>query len=224
MSRTAVGYCRVSTERQASEGVSLEMQQERIWSWCTFQKLEPATIYTDEGLSGGRADNRPSLKVAVERAVKTKGVLIVYSLSRLSRDTLDALTIERRLRKAGAALVSVTESVDTSTSSGRCFFRMLASFAELERDQISERTAAGLGFKRDQYERISGKPPMGWRFEDGRVVEDEPYRARCILARSKRQDGSTYAHIGDCYGVSKSTAKRMVKAAETGFPLESNGW
>src|SRR5512143_899149 len=91
----AIGYVRVSTEEQAREGVSVDMQQTKIRAWCELNDCALADIYTDAGISGKRADNRPGLAQAL--ASCTPGsVLIVYSLSRLARSTRDTLDIAER--------------------------------------------------------------------------------------------------------------------------------
>ncbi len=167
----AVGYVRVSTERQASEGVSLEAQRERIEGWATANGLTLAACYVDAGLSGGRADNRPGLQAALVDACKRRAPLVVYSLSRVARSTRDALTIAERLEKSGADLVSLSEAIDTTSAAGKMVFRMLAVLAEFERDLCSERTTSALAFKRRQGLRISGKIPYGYRLEGKDLVE-----------------------------------------------------
>src|SRR5690348_12261484 len=108
----AIGYVRVSTEEQAAEGVSLEAQRAKVVAYCGLHGLSLDQTYADEGLSGKRADNRPGLQSAIIHTCKSKGVLVVYSLSRLARSTRDAIDIAERLAKAGADLVSITEKID----------------------------------------------------------------------------------------------------------------
>ena len=64
----AIAYIRVSTEQQATEGVSMAAQLERIRAYCTAQGLELLAVYEDAGLSGKRADNRPGLQAEIGRA------------------------------------------------------------------------------------------------------------------------------------------------------------
>ena len=135
--RQVYGYVRVSTTMQSEGGVSLANQTERIEAWAKANGLEVAGVFTDAGISGKRADNRPALQQALEAVGKAKGVLVVYSLSRMSRSVKDAITISERLEKAGADLVSLSERLDTSTASGKMTFRMMAVLAEFERDQLS---------------------------------------------------------------------------------------
>ena len=102
MAKTAIGYVRVSTEGQATEGVSLDAQQAKIQAWCLANDVELGNVFIDAGLSGSRADNRPQLQAALDEVCRTGGVLIVYSLSRLARSTKDTIAISERLDRASA--------------------------------------------------------------------------------------------------------------------------
>ncbi len=136
----AIGYCRVSTEGQAHDGVSLATQQARILAWCEANGYSLVELHVDAGLSGCRSDNRPGLQAALSVACRERAALIVYSLSRLARSTKDAISISDRLAKSGADLVSLSERLDTTSAAGKMIFRMLAVLAEFERDQVAERT------------------------------------------------------------------------------------
>jgi site-specific DNA recombinase len=154
----AVGYTRVSPEEQAREGVSLDAQKARIEAWTLANETALIGFFEDAGISGGRAENREGLQSAIGLACEKKAILVVYSLSRLSRSTRDTLALAERLEKAGADLVSLSERIDTTSASGKMVFRMLAVLNEFERDQISERTAAALRHKRDQRQAYSPTP------------------------------------------------------------------
>lgn len=104
-------YCRVSTVGQRDEGVSLEMQRERIAGWCQHNGYEQGEVFV-EVMSGGRAANRPELLKAISLACKVRGILVVYSLSRLARSVKDTLLIAERLEKSGANLASLSERID----------------------------------------------------------------------------------------------------------------
>src|SRR5437660_991187 len=175
MSR-AIIYTRVSTTGQAMDGVSLEAQQAKARSWAEANGYEVGDVWSDAGISGKRATNRPALVAALDAVCAERGnVLVVYSLSRLARSTKDAITIADRIEKAGADLVSLTERIDTTSAAGKMVFRMLAVLAEFERDLISERTKGALGHKRALGERISGRLPYGRELgPDGRTLIDNP--------------------------------------------------
>lgn len=172
--RVAVGYVRVSTVGQAVEGVSLEAQRARIEAAAAAAGFELVDVFADEGVSGKRADNRAGLKSAIDQVCRTGGVLVVYSLSRMSRSVADTLAIAERLERSGADLVSLSESIDTSSAAGRMMFRMLSVLAEFERDLVSERTAGALAHKKSKGERV-GSIPFGMRLAaDGvALVADE---------------------------------------------------
>ena len=156
----AIAYIRVSTAGQADDGVSLDAQRERVAAWCLANDCELAEVFTDAGLSGSRADNRPALQQALE-ACGAGSVLVCYSLSRLARSTKDTLAIAERLERSGADLVSLTEKIDTTTAAGKMVFRMLAVLSEFERDLVSERTISAMDHKRNQGELV-GKVPFGF--------------------------------------------------------------
>lgn len=137
-----IGYIRVSTEDQAREGVSLEMQRDRIHKWADLNEGEVIAVYEDAGISGMDM-GRPGLESALNAAGRGV-VLVTYSISRLARSTIGVLGIAKRLEYQGADLVSLSEKIDTTSAAGRMMFRLMAVLAEFERDQIAERTAAGL--------------------------------------------------------------------------------
>ena len=175
---TAFAYVRVSTEEQAIGGVSLDAQRASAKKYCELHGLTLDHIYADEGISGKRADNRPGLQDAIRAASAVHGVLVVHSLSRLARSTRDAIDIADHLAKAGADLVSISEKIDTTNGMGRFFFTTIAALAQLERDLISERTAAAMAHKRSRRERVSGKIPLGYDLADDRNVSMRMRRAR----------------------------------------------
>ena len=145
--------------------------------------------FVDEGISGYKMAKRPGLLKAIDAACDAGGVLVVYSLSRLARNTEETIAMGNRLAKAGADLVSLSEKIDTTSATGKMIFRLLASLAEFERDQISERTTMALGYKRSQGERI-GELPYGFEEgQDGKLVENAAEQATIATIRQYRRDG-----------------------------------
>ena len=196
--RDVIGYVRVSTEQQASEGISLEAQKARIVSWCELNECRLAGIYVDAGLSGKRADNRPELQKAIEAVVRCRGILLVYSLSRLARSTKDTLSISDRLEKADADLVSLSEKIDTTSAAGKMVFRMLAVLAEFERDLVSERTVSALQHKRQRGGRM-GQIPYGYMVgADGDTLVPAEFEQRVIRdVQEMRLAGCTLRAIAE---------------------------
>ena len=99
-------------------------------------------IFFDRGISGSKMV-RPELKAAI-RATVGGGTLVVWRLDRLGRSLSGLVHLIDGFKKSGIELRSLTESIDTSSSSGQLFFHIMAALAEFERSLISERTKAGL--------------------------------------------------------------------------------
>jgi site-specific DNA recombinase len=157
----AIGYARVSTLEQGEAGVSLENQRERIVAWCVAAGFALDRVYV-ETMSGARAANRPVLQEALAAVCREKGVLVVYSLSRLARSVRDTLDLAERLERSGANLASLSERIDTSSAVGKMVFRMLSTLNEFERDQLAERTESAMAHLRRNGRRISGRVPFGY--------------------------------------------------------------
>lgn len=136
-------YPRVSSHEQV-EGYSIGEQIERLTKYCEAMEWEIFKIYTDPGYSGGNID-RPGLQEMIKdvRAGKVQKV-VVYKLDRLSRSQKDTmLLIEDEFLAHGVDFVSMSENFDTSTPFGRAMIGILAVFAQLERENIKERTMIG---------------------------------------------------------------------------------
>ena len=183
----AIAYVRVSTEDQATEGVSIDAQRAKVAAWCLANDYELVEVFTDAGLSGGRADNRPALQAAIELACKTKAALIVYSLSRLARSTKDTIAIGEKLDKAGADLVSLSEKIDTTSAAGKMIFRMLAVMAEFEKDQIAERTRFAMAHKKSKGERF-GTIPFGFDLGSDGLLVDNVIEQQAVAAMKELRD------------------------------------
>ena len=160
-------------------------------AWCDLTGSTLVHTYADEGLSGFSIDKRPGLRHALDDACTRRGVLVVYALSRLARNTKETLELGEQLARAGADLVSLSENIDTTSAAGKMVFRMLAVLAEFERDQISERTAMAMAHKRQQGQRISRHAPYGSQLtHDGLTLEPNPAEQAVVtIARTLRASG-----------------------------------
>jgi len=192
-----IGYARVSTATQAKEGVSLEAQEARVRQWAESHGFEFAGMHVDAGISGKKMSNRPALTAALE-SLRPGDALVVYSLSRLARSTRDTLDISDVLERKDAHLVSLSESIDTTSAAGRMVFRMLAVLAEFEREVIVERTTAAMSHMRAQGRKTGGDVPYGWMVgADGTtLVENARERAVIDLARELHAAGWSLRKIG----------------------------
>lgn len=169
-----LGYARVSTENQL-ENYSIPQQQGRLEAYCKAKGWELLGTYTDGGCSGGTLE-RPALQELLQR-VRRGGVdaVLVYKLDRLSRSQKDTLTlIEDEFLKNGTDFISINENFDTSTPFGRAMIGMLSVFAQLERDQITERFTMGrIGRGKAGYFHGGGNAPTGYDYTDGLLQVNE---------------------------------------------------
>lgn len=191
-----IGYCRVSTLGQAVDGVSLDAQRAAIQTWSTNQGHDLVEIYTDEGLSG-KNTNRPEFQRALEQVCATKGILVCYSLSRMSRSLLDMCAIAEQINKAGGGLASCTEQFDTSTANGRMIFGILGVLCQWEREMIGERTKAAMQHKKAKGEYCGGVVPYGFRVSDGVLVPDDHESSIRRRMAFLRDAGQSYRKIAD---------------------------
>jgi len=165
-------YCRVSTdERLGQEFNSLHAQREAAEAFIASQRSEGWTAspepYNDGGWSGATTE-RPALKQLLADVVDGKiDTVIVYKLDRLSRSMRDFLNLIALFEKHGVAFVSVTQQFNTSTPVGRMTLRMLMSFAEFERDLVSERTRDKLQAARRKGKSVGGYPVLGYDRDPG---------------------------------------------------------
>ncbi|MFH1951120.1 MAG: recombinase family protein, partial [Pseudomonadota bacterium] len=159
---TTIGYCRVSTEDQAKEGVSLDNQKSKIVAYCHLKDLDLSEIIEDAGISAKnlrRVGVQKVLQLARKRQVDA---IVVYKLDRIFRSTTDALETTKMFEKWGVSFHSIEETLDTQSAMGRFFFTLTAALAEMERRIIGERTKAALSHKRSRNEKTGGDVPYGY--------------------------------------------------------------
>jgi DNA invertase Pin-like site-specific DNA recombinase len=161
--KQAIAYIRVSTVEQASEGVSLAAQEDRIRAYCTLAGLDLVEVIREEAVSGTKPlGQRPAGHHLIEAVNKRQaGHIVAFKLDRLFRDAADALVQTKQWDRRGIALHLVDvggQTINTASAMGRMFLTMLAGFAELERNQISERTATALRHKKARLEAYSPVP------------------------------------------------------------------
>ena len=186
-----IGYTRVSTAKQASDGDSLDVQRDKLATYCDLHDYELVDMYEDAGASG-KDMSRDGLRAALD-ALQTGEAdgLVVYKLDRLTRSTADLGRLLEKFEANGVALQAVAESLDTSTAAGRMVVRMLGVVAEWERETIGERTSAALQAKADKGEYTGGNVPFGYKLaDDGTCLEERPDEQRIIEAiRTYRDAG-----------------------------------
>lgn len=182
-----IGYARVSTQDQ-----NLELQLEAL------HRAGCEKIFEDK-VSGARAD-RPGLARAIE-ALRPGDTLVVWKLDRLGRSVKQLINWITDLQSKNIQFKSLTDSIDTGTPSGRFFFNIMASLAEMEKELIVERTRAGLETAR-QLGRKGGRRP--------KMTESKLASARTLL-----NNGMPPKDVAKNLGVSVPTLYRWLPASET---------
>lgn len=193
----AVAYVRVSTEKQADQGVSLDAQQAKVAAYAALYDLELVEVIVDAGVSAKSLD-RPGLRRALGALDSgAANALLVVKLDRLTRSVRDlGDLVERYFAEGRAALLSVGEQIDTRTAAGRLVLNVLASVSQWEREVIGERTSAAMLHKSASGGFVGGVPPYGWKAGDnGQLVEVAEEQAVLAAAASLRRAGLSLRQV-----------------------------
>ena len=196
-----IGYVRVSTEDQAKEGISLDNQEDKIRTYVSFNDLDLVGIIRDEGVSGKDLDREGMNKLLEMVEREEVEAIVVYKLDRLSRKTLDNLSLIELFESKGVAFHSISEKVDTKSATGKFFLTIVSAIAQMERDLIAERTKDALDHKKKHKEWM-GRIPFGFKVENNYLVED-PEQIKVIQkAKRLRARGKSMGAIADTLGLS----------------------
>ncbi|MEM7668068.1 MAG: recombinase family protein [Pseudomonadota bacterium] len=183
-----IGYVRVSTEDQ-SEDLQIDAL---VAAGC-----DP--IFADHGVSGARI-----IRAGLDRvlaSLEAGDTLVVWKLDRLGRSTLHLLKLLSDLRDRGVDFVALTQGIDTTTAVGRMLYGQLAVFAEFEREQIRDRTRAGMQAAKDRGVHV-GRPQL-----------IQPEEAE-LYAREIGQGRITIAELAERIGVARQTLVRAMQRAK----------
>jgi DNA invertase Pin-like site-specific DNA recombinase len=178
-----VGYGRVSTLDQHA------LVQRELLTAAGCER-----IFLDEGVSGAKA-SRPQLDRCLDY-LRPGDVLVVTKLDRLGRSVRNLITLADSLREQGVDLVATQQQIDTTTSTGKLLFTMLAAIAEFERDLTRERTRDGLAAARARGH-VGGRPTT--------ISQDV-----IDLALARKGRGESTTHIAKSLGVGRSTLYRAL--------------
>ena len=190
-------YARVSTEEQAKEGFSIPAQIAKLRAWATIKDIVEYDIFVDEGYSGKNL-RRPDVQKMLEGCRQGKyDILLIWRLDRLSRSLRDTVVlVEDDLIANGVSLVSTTESIDTSSPSGRLMLNILAAFAQNEREATVERVVATLCDMAKNCVHLGGRPPYGYAVgPDKHYIIKEPEADAVRLMFRLYANGSGYKAI-----------------------------
>lgn len=181
-----IGYARVSTNDQ-----DLSLQREAL------NNIGCEKIYEDK-ISGTKL-SRHGLNLAIE-VLRENDTFVVWKLDRLGRSVKDLVSLVGSMEKRGIHFKSITDNIDTSTPSGRFFFHVMASLAQMERELLAERTKAGLDAARKQG-RVGGRK---------RIMTQSKLQA----AKKLIENGMLPKDVANDLGVSIPTLYRWLPASE----------
>jgi site-specific DNA recombinase len=193
-----IGYIRVSTEEQATNGQSLDAQRAKLEAYAALYDLELVEIIADAGVSA-KSLNRPGLQDALTKLRRgAADGLVIAKLDRLTRSVGDWQRLIDAYfgDKAGKQLFSVADSIDTRTAAGRLVLNVLLSVAQWERETIAERTTDALQYKIRKGERC-GKVRFGYKLaaDDKTLVADSAEQEAIALMKELRAAGQTLRDI-----------------------------
>jgi len=194
MKKKAVIYTRVSLEKQAEQGISLEAQLSQCEKYADLQNWEVVGTFKDEGISGKTTD-RDGLQEALKAVKKNKGVLVIYSLSRLSRSVLDTLNLVEELQNSKADLASVSENIDTAGPCGRFQLNVMSAMNQLEREQTSQRTKMAMAHLKATGKRFSRHAPYGFSYVEGKMVENKDEQEVIRYVKELREKGNKQKQV-----------------------------
>jgi len=180
-----IGYARVSTSDQ-----NLDLQKEALL------KIGCERIYEDE--ISGTIKERPGLNKTIE-ILRAGDTLVVWKLDRLGRSVKNLISLISDLNSKDIHFKSITDSIDTSTPSGRFFFHVMASLAEMERELIVERTKAGLAAAK-KLGRVGGRKR--------KMTNSKINSAKKLLA-----SGVVPKDVAENLGISVATLYRWIPAS-----------
>ncbi len=212
-------YCAIYTRKSTNEGLekdftTLDAQRESAEDYIKSQKSTGWTIlrnkYNDGGFTGANTE-RPALKRLMDDIREGRiNCVVVYKVDRLSRSLLDFTKLLEFFDQNNVTFVSVTQHFNTQSSMGRLTLNILLSFAQFEREMISERTKDKMGAARKKGKWVGGQPLLGYDLDrdNRRIVINE-------------QESKLVKKIFDIYLKENSMLRTMSVLNEEGFTTKN---
>ena len=197
----AVIYARVSTDRQAEEGISLDMQVARCMEYAEKKGLTVIDTVIDAGISAKTIAGRSGFERILDMVKHHKVAhVLTYKLDRAFRNTGEGLEVLSTMQKKGTELhiVDRGETVQTAKADDEFLWTLQLSLAQRERKLVSERTKVALARKRERSEYCGGEPPYGYQRIEGALVPDLEEQKVIAKIRRLRRKGYSIRRIVAC--------------------------
>jgi DNA invertase Pin-like site-specific DNA recombinase len=217
---TVYGYTRVSTAKQADDGLSLEVQRRQIEGYCHMHGFELAELVVEEGVSGSKPITQRPAGGALFAKLRDGDIVVAAKLDRCFRSAVDALTVVEDLKNRGIKLHLLDLGGDISGNGlSKLFLTIAAAFAEAERDRIIERITQVKADQRTQGRFLGGARPFGFDVVEGELVANAAEQQAIAKMQAMRAGGRSLRDIAsavraDGFNVSHVAVARILKEAE----------
>lgn len=198
-------YIRVSTREQALEGYSLDAQERVLKEYCKTKNYVITNVYSDEGISAKDIKHRPGMLQLLDDSRKDMfDVVLVWKLTRFSRNMANLMSVCEDLDKRGISLVSYSEAFDSTTPAGRMVRSMLGTVAQFEREVISENVLLGMYERAKQGKRTCSEI-LGYDLDGKDSFSINPKEAEYVK------------FVFDTYLIYKNISQVAIEAREHGY-------
>lgn len=189
-------YIRVSTAKQAEEGLSVDVQESQIEGYAKMNDLAVNVWLRDRGVSGSvPLRDREAGKRIFDEA-KDGDIVICSKLDRMFRSAKNALTVLEEMKDRGVKLHYIDLGGSVSNGIGQLVFTILSAVAEQERTRIRERISESKQRMRYENRYQGGRIPVGYKVDEGGILVKDETQQKCIqIMKKKREEGLSYRAI-----------------------------
>lgn len=203
-------YVRVSTQEQATQGYSLNAQQEALENYAKALGYDIFKIYRDEGKSA-KDLKRPEMIQMLQDAEDHKfQAIFIYKLDRFSRSLKDLILTIDKLKQLGIDFVSLQDKIETTSASGKLMFHIISAFAEFERNIIGDRTKFGMERKAKEGGFIT-KAPRGYKLLDKLLIPNENAEEIKEIYQEFLDTDTSLTQLGKKFNMTTAGIKKLLQ-------------